>query len=86
MDVVVDASREVLDPKQILTINPVMAGEDFSCYLQKVPGMMLFVGSGNAEKGITYPQHHAKFDIDEDALPIGMEIMLRAALKLSRQQ
>jgi amidohydrolase len=48
--------------------------------------MMLFVGSGNAEKGITYPQHHAKFDIDEDALPIGMEIMLRAALKLSRQQ
>ncbi len=86
VDVVVDASREVLDPKQILTINPVMAGEDFSCYLQKVPGMMLFVGSGNAEKGITYPQHHAKFDIDEDALPIGMEIMLRAALKLSRQQ
>ena len=59
-----------------------MAGEDFSCYLQKIPGMMLFVGSGNPVKGVVYPQHHPKFDIDEDSLAIGVEIMTRAAVKL----
>ncbi|GBG57098.1 N-acyl-L-amino acid amidohydrolase [Sporomusaceae bacterium FL31] len=82
VDVVVEAAREVLEPEQIIAIKPVMAGEDFSCYLQKIPGMMLFVGSGNSEKGIVYPQHHPKFDIDEDSLALGVEIMTRAALRL----
>lgn len=85
VETVVTAAREVLDDDRIIKIKPVMAGEDFSCYLQKIPGMMIFVGSGNAAKEIIYPQHHPKFDIDEDALPVGMEIMLRAALKLLNQ-
>nr|WP_092071577.1 amidohydrolase [Dendrosporobacter quercicolus]NSL49309.1 amidohydrolase [Dendrosporobacter quercicolus DSM 1736]SDM27914.1 amidohydrolase [Dendrosporobacter quercicolus] len=79
---VVEAAGELLPADHIITIKPVMAGEDFSCYLQKIPGMMIFVGSGNAAKNIIYPQHHPKFDIDETALPIGMEVLLRSALKL----
>lgn len=79
---VVEAAGELLSADKIITIKPVMAGEDFSCYLQKIPGMMIFVGSGNAAKNIIYPQHHPKFDIDETALPIGTEVLLRSALKL----
>jgi len=52
-----------------------MAGEDMSSFLEKVPGCFFFVGSRNASKGFIHPHHSPKFDIDEDALPIGLEIM-----------
>ncbi|MDB5052547.1 MAG: peptidase [Bacilli bacterium] len=46
----------------------IMAGEDFSYYLQKVPGCFMFVGAGNDEKGVWAPHHHPHFDIDEEAM------------------
>lgn len=73
---------QVLGQDNVLTINPVMAGEDFSRYVEKIPGAFLFVGSGNPETGIQYPQHHPKFDMDEQALFHGMEVMIRTLLSL----
>lgn len=58
----------------------VMAGEDFSYYLQQVPGCFMFVGAGNAEKGIIYPHHHPMFDIDEDAMLYGAELLVTLSL------
>lgn len=46
----------------------IMAGEDFSFYLEKVPGCFFFVGAGNPKAGITAPHHHPRFDIDESAI------------------
>lgn len=46
----------------------IMAGEDFSYYLHRVPGCFMFVGAGNTEAGIVAPHHHPKFDIDESAM------------------
>ena len=43
----------------------IMAGEDFSYYLNHRPGCFMFVGAGNIEAGIVHPHHHPKFDIDE---------------------
>ncbi|PUA32241.1 MAG: peptidase M20 [Zestosphaera tikiterensis] len=48
-----------------------MASEDFSEYLQRVPGAFIALGVKNESKGIIYPHHHPKFNLDEDALPIG---------------
>ncbi|WP_102272058.1 amidohydrolase [Cytobacillus massiliigabonensis] len=56
-----------------------MGGEDFSAYLQKAPGCFIPLGAGNAEKGIVYPHHHPRFDIDEDALEYGVRIFVQAA-------
>ena len=61
---------------------PVMVGEDFSCYLAKVPGTFLLVGAGNEGKGISFPHHHPRFDIDEAALPIGAAVLARSAWTL----
>jgi amidohydrolase len=80
--VVAKAGRETLGAGGVIEITPVMAAEDFSYYLQRVPGAFLFVGIGNEKKGIVFPQHHGKFDIDEDALEYGVEVMIRAALQL----
>ncbi|GMA97386.1 amidohydrolase [Pelosinus sp. IPA-1] len=83
--VIGEAGVIVLGKENVLTINPVMGGEDFSYYLEKVPGAFFFIGVGNVEKGIIYPQHHPKYDIDEDALCYGMEIMATAALALAHK-
>ena len=47
---------------------PTMGAEDFAFYLQKVPGVFIFLGIKNEEKGIIYPHHHPKFDVDENVL------------------
>jgi metal-dependent amidase/aminoacylase/carboxypeptidase family protein len=82
--VIGEAGAIVLGKNNVLTINPVMGGEDFSKYLEKVPGAFFFIGVGNSGKGIVYPQHHPKYDIDEEALRYGMEIMATAALMLAK--
>ncbi|HUP01806.1 MAG TPA: amidohydrolase [Gemmatimonadota bacterium] len=56
-----------------------MGAEDMSYFLQAVPGCFFFVGAANPAKGITAPHHSPRFDIDEAALPIGAEILSRAA-------
>lgn len=56
------------------------AGEDFAEFAREVPSAFFFVGTGNREKETDYPQHHPKFDIDEEALPAAVEILVRSSL------
>jgi amidohydrolase len=54
--------------------------DDMALFLAAAPGCYFLVGAGNTAKGITAPHHSSHFEIDEEALPIGVEIMVRAAL------
>jgi len=58
-----------------------MGGEDMSFFLQEVPGCYFFLGSANAAKGLAYPHHHPRFDFDETALSMGVEIFVRCVEK-----
>ncbi|MBI1240920.1 M20 metallopeptidase family protein [Umezakia ovalisporum] len=58
-----------------------MGGEDMSFFLQEVPGCYFFLGSANSEKNLAYPHHHPKFDFDETALAMGVEIFVRSVEK-----
>lgn len=42
--------------------------EDFSYYLQKIPGVFFYIGAKPKNTSNAYFNHHPKFDIDEDAL------------------
>jgi len=77
-----EAAAEVLGAQQVQTVEPLMGGEDFAHYGEQVPAAFLFVGCRNPEVGADWPHHHPRFTIDEAALPLGMEILGRAALKL----
>ena len=79
-----DAAREGLGEAAVEHTPPVMGGEDFSAYQQKAPGAFFYVGARNEEKGIVYPHHHPRFDVDEDALEIGVNVFVGAATKLLR--
>lgn len=80
-DIVLEAGKEIMG-EGAHAVKPCMSSEDFSYYLQKVPGCFIFIGIGNPKKGIIYPQHHPKYDIDEMALLYGIEVMANSALKL----
>jgi len=47
-----------------------MGGEDFSYYLERVPGC--YVRFGTARAGVEhYPAHSSQFDFDEQTIAVG---------------
>ena len=77
-DLVLGATRQALGEERIKPFEPVMGGEDFAYYLQKVPGAFFFLGIGD---GQPYPHHHPAFDIDERVLPQGVVLLAAIALE-----
>ncbi|MBE0687089.1 MAG: amidohydrolase [Anaerolineaceae bacterium] len=59
-----------------------MGSEDFSLFLNQVPGCFYFVGSSNPEKNMIYGHHHPKFDFDEGVLPIAVASLLGMIVQL----
>lgn len=67
---------EVLGADSRIQAAPTLAGEDFSLYVEQVPGCFFWLGSGpehEAEKA--YGLHHPKFTLHEECLPIGAAIL-----------
>jgi metal-dependent amidase/aminoacylase/carboxypeptidase family protein len=58
-----------------------MGGEDMSFFLQEVPGCYFFLGSANPDQDLAYPHHHPRFDFDETALMVGVEMFARCVEK-----
>lgn len=60
-----------------------LGGEDYSFYCEKVPSGFFWLGCRDPEQPMeqTAPIHNGGFNPMEEALPIGMEVMLTAALK-----
>lgn len=58
-----------------------MGGEDMSYFLERVPGVFFWLGAKNEEKGIINPHHSPYFNIDEEVLPIGVELLVNIAIK-----
>ncbi|MFN0060698.1 MAG: M20 family metallopeptidase [Planctomycetota bacterium] len=59
---------------------PVLGGEDFAYYQQKIPGAFLFLGTRNTAKGLIYFCHHPRFQVDDPALEVGVRTWLHIAL------
>ncbi len=72
VDILIKAAKKYAKPVDLKL--PVMGGEDFANYLKVVKGAFFRLGCCNEEKESCYPQHHPKFDIDEDSLIIGAKI------------
>ncbi|KMT22412.1 amidohydrolase [Clostridium cylindrosporum] len=48
---------------RVKTSPPSLGGEDFAYYQERIPGVFIHMGTGDA-----YPQHHPKFTVDTTAL------------------
>ncbi len=80
-NIVIQAAGQILPAQAIHTnVKPVLAAEDFGRYLTKYPGAFFWLGCAK-ENGPFYKLHNACFDIDEDALSVGVEILYQTGLK-----
>lgn len=84
--IVEQSAVELFGKEAVAYIPPSMGGEDFSAFLQKAKGCFFKLGSGNTQKETTYPHHHPRFDIDEDALVIGVQMFLQIADNLLKPE
>ncbi len=76
-----ETAARLLGPQNAVELSmPIMGGEDMAYYLQQVPGTFFALGSSDPSLGPTYPNHHPKFDIDENALHVGAALFAQAAL------
>ncbi|HOM97490.1 M20 family metallopeptidase [Acetomicrobium sp.] len=79
------AVEKILGKDGLIEYEKVMGGEDFAEFLKEAPGALALVGIGNEEKKTTYPHHHPNFNIDEDALEIGVALYVQYALDYLNQ-
>jgi len=87
VDIILGEAKEIIGAENCIDlVDPVMGGEDFSEYLQIVPGAFFRLGTGNEAKQTNVPQHNSRFDVDDDALQIGMKIMCASALEVLTQE
>jgi amidohydrolase len=76
-----DTAMGVFSYPEAIIDNQTMGSEDFSEFSERVPGVFMFLGTGNESIGTHLSHHHPRFNIDENTLPKGVEIFVRGALR-----
>jgi amidohydrolase len=71
-----ERATKILSNENIVDLELRLTGEDFAYYSQKIPATYIRIGVRNESRGIIYPVHNSKFDIDENALLTGMQTLL----------
>ncbi len=80
-DLAQDIGAELFGKEAVLQSPPIMGGEDFSFYVQQVPGCFVGLGIQNPDVGATHSVHHPLFKVDEAALPTGTALHVAFAFR-----
>jgi amidohydrolase len=78
--VVAGAAGAALGADRVVEAEISMGGEDFSFYLEQVPGAMIRLGTGTAGSDIRHDLHQSGFDVDERCIGYGVRVMVHTAL------
>lgn len=81
-DIVVATAKQVLDIEHVETLlQPIMGSEDFSCYLEKIPGCFFWIGMGLENLSI----HNSNYEFNDAIIPIAAEILAKTAINYLNQ-
>lgn len=75
----IKSAVKVLGEDALAKYEGTLSGEDFSEYLRVVPGVFVFVGGRNPEKGADHPQHSCFYEVDESVLAKGSKLTAQYA-------
>ena len=75
------AGVQVLGAENVKEMPLSMGAEDFSYMAEKRPGAMFRVGVSNEAKGFVHGLHSDLFDLDEEALPVGVSVFAQAVVE-----
>lgn len=74
----IQSAVKVLGRENVLSLpQPVMIGEDVSCYMNLVPGCFFFLYTNDPDSP---PHHSASFTVDESMLHLGTAVLFQAAV------
>ena len=75
-----EAARKILGRDCLVSLTKTMGAEDFSVYMEHIPGVYGYLGIRNKVKGIECIAHHPSFDVDESVLYTGTAIYAQFAV------
>ena len=70
---------DLLGKDHVKVIDPFMSSEDFSEYLQRVPGCIIRVGI--KDENHTVSLHNPNFDFNDEVLPLAVSVVANMAIK-----
>lgn len=73
--IVREEAGKIVGENRVKETSQMLGGEDFGYYLQKRKGTFYRLGIANKKKGIVASNHSPEFDIDEEALGTGVEVL-----------
>lgn len=72
-----DVAKKILGEDHVaLLTDPGMASEDFSYYVEKIPGSYFWMGIGPKE----YHPHHPRYEFNDAIIPIAAEMLAQVAM------
>ncbi|MEM3191876.1 MAG: M20/M25/M40 family metallo-hydrolase, partial [Candidatus Parvarchaeota archaeon] len=83
-EVAIQAIERILGEGHAIPVDMTLGGEDFSLYLQKVPGTYILMGTNNKELGYESMLHTSTFNFSDKVLPIGSLILAEIAKSASQ--
>ena len=81
-----NTALEIYENKESVVQNVSIASEDFSEFSERVPGVFIFLGTGNQQKETDFPHHNPRFNIDEDVLINGVAMFVKGALNYFKRE
>ena len=82
VDLLLNEAEEIIGSENCVDLeDPVMGGEDFGFYLEKIPGAFIRLGTCSKTGDDCFSQHNSRFNVDDHALVIGMKILAATAVK-----
>lgn len=81
-----EAVKKYIGPDVLTDCQPWMASETFALTARLYPGVLIFTGIENKEKGCGANHHTPEFDLDEDGLPYGAATCLGFALDYLKEK
>ena len=75
-----NAARQIMGEDCLVPLNKMMGAEDFSVYMEHIPGVYGYLGFRDPAGGTEYIHHHPAFDVDESVLWNGTGIYVQFAV------
>lgn len=76
-----DAATDIFGADRVQVQTPAMFSEDFSYYLQQVPGCYAYIGNGHGGPHGCSGLHNPFYDFNDDILPGGASLFVRVVEK-----
>ncbi|MGB4595099.1 MAG: M20 family metallopeptidase [Anaerolineaceae bacterium] len=85
-DLAIQSLRAFDQDLEIDTDYRTLISEDMVFFLERIPGVFLFMGSGAKDNTLSFPHHHPRFDIQEDCMTTAIAVILELVKKISESK